>query len=67
MLGLVASVIYAHPVGIRLTSLGIRQVPAETVEAAVAYGATPRQALWKVQVPLAVPNDDARGQPGDQR
>jgi len=53
--GLVASVIYAIPVGIRLTSLGIRQVPAETVEAAVAYGATPRQVLWKVQVPLAVP------------
>ena len=54
--GLVASVIYAVPVGIRLTSLGIRQVPAETVEAAVAYGATPRQVLWKVQVPLAVPS-----------
>ena len=54
--GLVASVIYAVPVGIRLTSLGIRQVPAQTVEAAVAYGATPRQVLWKVQVPLAVPS-----------
>ena len=54
--GLVASVIYAIPVGIRLTSLGIRQVPAETVEAAVAYGATPRQVLWKVQIPLAVPS-----------
>jgi glycine betaine/proline transport system permease protein len=54
--GLVASVIYAVPVGIRLTSLGIRQVPTETVEAAVAYGATPRQVLWKVQVPLAVPS-----------
>ena len=54
--GLIASVIYAIPVGIRLTSLGIRQVPAETVEAAVAYGATPRQVLWKVQVPLAVPS-----------
>jgi len=54
--GLIASVIYAIPVGIRLTSLGIRQVPAETVEAAVAYGATPGQVLWKVQVPLAVPS-----------
>ncbi len=54
--GLVASVIYAIPVGIRLTSLGIRQVPVETVEAAVAYGATPRQVLWKVQVPMAVPS-----------
>ena len=63
--GLVASVIYAIPVGIRLTSLGIRQVPAETVEAAVAYGATPRQVLWKVQVPLARAQHHARRQPGD--
>ena len=62
--GVVASVIYAIPPGIRLTSLGIRQVPAETVEAAVAYGATPRQVLWKVQVPLAVPSIMLGRQPG---
>jgi glycine betaine/proline transport system permease protein len=50
---LVAAVVYALPVGIRLTNLGIRQVPKETVEAAVSLGSTPRQVLWKVQLPLA--------------
>jgi len=51
--GVIAALVYALPPGIRLTNLGIRQVPKETVEAAQAYGATPRQTLWKVQVPLA--------------
>jgi glycine betaine/proline transport system permease protein len=50
---LVASVVYALPVGIRLTNLGIRQVSKATVEAAVSLGSTPRQLLWKVQLPLA--------------
>lgn len=53
--GLVATIIFAMPPMIRLTNLGIRQVPAELVEAAVAFGATPRQILWKVQVPLSLP------------
>ena len=39
----------------RLTNLGIRQVPSETVEAARAFGASPRQLLLKVQLPLALP------------
>ena len=47
---------YALPPGIRLTNLGIRQVPTETVEAAEAYGANRSQTLWKVQVPLAPPS-----------
>jgi glycine betaine/proline transport system permease protein len=51
--GVVASVIYAVPPGIRLTALGIRQVPTETIEAAVSTGATRRQILTKVQLPLA--------------
>jgi len=51
----IAAVIYALPVGIRLTSHGIRGVPKETVEAARAYGSTPRQLLRKVQLPLARP------------
>jgi glycine betaine/proline transport system permease protein len=51
--GVVASVIYAVPPGIRLTALGIRQVPAATIEAAVSTGATNRQILAKVQLPLA--------------
>lgn len=51
--GVIASVIYALPVGIRITNLAIRQVPKETVEAAEAYGSSPVQVLTKVQLPLA--------------
>ena len=51
--GVIASVIYALPPGIRLTALGIREVPAETIEAARSAGATKRQILTKVQLPLA--------------
>ncbi len=54
--GVIASVIYALPPAIRLTDLGIRQVPKEIVEAALAYGTTPRQLLFKVQLPLARPS-----------
>lgn len=50
-----ATVIYAVPPAIRLTSLGIRQVSPNIVEAARSFGTTPRQLLWKVQVPMAVP------------
>lgn len=53
---LVATVIYAMPPAARLTYLGIRQVPAETLEAARAFGSTSRQMLWKVQFPLALPS-----------
>ncbi len=53
--GVIASLVYALPPGIRLTDLGIREVPAATVEASVAYGATPWQTLRKVQLPLARP------------
>lgn len=52
----IAAVIYALPVGIRLTDHGIRGVPRETVEAAEAYGSTKRQLLRKVQFPLARPS-----------
>lgn len=51
----VATVIYAVPPALRLTNLGIRQVSAETIEAARAFGSTPRQILLKVQLPLALP------------
>jgi len=54
--GVIAALVYALPPGIRLTNHGIREVPRETIEAAEAYGATPRQTLWKVQVPLARPS-----------
>jgi glycine betaine/proline transport system permease protein len=52
--GVIASVVYALPPGIRLTALGIREVPPETIEAARSTGATNRQVLTKVQLPLAL-------------
>ena len=54
--GLIAAVVYALPPAIRLTDLGIRQLPAETIEAARSAGATSRQLLTKVQLPLAKPS-----------
>ena len=51
----VATCIYAVPPCIRLTNLGIRQVPADTVEAGRAFGTTPRQLLFRIQIPLAIP------------
>jgi glycine betaine/proline transport system permease protein len=51
--GVVASVLYAVPVVIRLVTSGVRNVPAEAVEAAAAFGATPKQVLVKVKIPLA--------------
>ena len=54
--GVVVTIIFALPPLIRLTNLGIRQVPADPVEAAQAFGSSPRQLLYKVQIPLAMPN-----------
>lgn len=51
----IATVIYAVVPVIRLTSLGIRQVDKEVVEAARSFGSTKRQALFKVQIPQALP------------
>jgi len=53
--GLIAVVIYAIPPLIRLTNLGIREVEQEALEAADAFGATKRQKLFQVQLPLALP------------
>lgn len=52
----IATLIYAIPPAIRLTSLGIRQVAAPTLEAADAFGATRWQRLLNVQLPLALPS-----------
>ena len=52
----VATFIYAVPPCIRLTNLGIRQVPADIVEAGQAFGCTPMQLLFKIQLPLALPS-----------
>ncbi len=53
---IIATVIYAVPPIIRLTDLGLREVNKEVLEAADAFGATPRQRLWKVELPLALPS-----------
>ena len=52
---LLATIIFAIPPVIRLTNLGIRQVDAEIVEAVRSFGASPRQTLFSVQIPLALP------------
>ena len=52
----IATVVFAMPPAIRLTNLGIRQVPAEMTEASIAFGSTPMQMLTKVQLPLALPS-----------
>ena len=54
--GIMASVLYALPPGIRLTNLGIRQVSPHIIEASNAFGATSRQTLIKIQIPLARPS-----------
>ncbi|MEH7124491.1 proline/glycine betaine ABC transporter permease [Bacillus sp. JJ1773] len=53
--GVVASVIFAMPPTIRLTILGIQQVPADIIEATESFGSTTSQRLIKVQLPLAMP------------
>jgi ABC-type proline/glycine betaine transport system permease subunit len=53
--GIMATIIFAMPPVIRLTELGIRQVPEEVVEAALAFGSTPNQMLFRVQLPMAMP------------
>ena len=53
---MVATIIYAVPPVIRLTNIGIRTVDKEAVEASKAFGATPKQVLFDVQLPLAKPS-----------
>lgn len=53
--GAFATIIFAMPPVVRLTGLGIRQVPKNVVEASRSFGATPWQLLYKVQLPLALP------------
>lgn len=52
---LISTVVFAMPPAVRLTMLGIQQVPGETVEAAQAFGSTPSQTLFKVELPLSLP------------
>ncbi|MEU9104318.1 ABC transporter permease/substrate binding protein [Streptomyces xanthophaeus] len=53
--GIIATIIFSLPPGVRMTELGIRQVDAELVEAAEAFGTSPRDTLMRVQLPLALP------------
>jgi glycine betaine/proline transport system permease protein len=53
--GLIATVIFVLPAPIRLTHLGISATPPALLEAVVAFGGTPRQKLWKVEMPYALP------------
>ncbi len=53
--GLIATVIFVLPAPIRLTHLGVTSTPKPLLEAAQAFGATPRQTLWKVELPYALP------------
>nr|WP_237671822.1 ABC transporter permease subunit [Sinorhizobium americanum] len=53
--GVIVTVIFAVAPVIRLTYLGMKQVPGDVVEAMRAFGATESQLLWKAQLPLAMP------------
>ncbi len=53
--GLIATAIFVLPAPIRLTHLGITSTPQSLLEAGEAFGATPRQLLWKVELPYAMP------------
>jgi glycine betaine/proline transport system permease protein len=50
-----ATVIFSMPPVIRLTDLGIRQVPADLIEVGESFGSSSFQMLWKIQLPLALP------------
>ncbi|MEA3316496.1 MAG: proline/glycine betaine ABC transporter permease [Bacteroidota bacterium] len=53
--GVISTIVFALPPAVRLTNLGIRNVPGDVVEASNAFGATKSQLLFKVQLPLAMP------------
>jgi choline ABC transporter permease protein len=53
--GLISTVVFALPAPIRMTQLGVSSVPKPMLEAGQAFGATPLQMLWKVELPSAAP------------
>jgi glycine betaine/proline transport system permease protein len=53
--GIIATIIFAMPPGVRLTELGLRQVDREVVEAGQAFGASPGRILARIKLPLALP------------
>jgi len=54
--GVIATVIFSMPPAIRLTSLGLEHVSKEMIEVGKSFGATPRQLLLKIEIPLALPS-----------
>jgi len=53
--GVVATLVFSLPPAVRMTNLGIRQVPKEIKEAALSFGSTNRQMLLKAELPVAMP------------
>lgn len=53
--GVIATLIFSLPPCVRFTSLGIRQVPSDIREAAISFGANPKQLLFKAELPVALP------------
>ncbi len=53
--GIIATVVYAMVPGVRITALGIREVAEESIEASRTFGASPRQTMFGVRLPLAAP------------
>lgn len=53
--GLISAIVFVVPTPIRLTYVGITNVPRPLIEAGQAFGATPRELLWKVEIPAALP------------
>lgn len=54
--GVISSVIFAMPPAVRMTNLGIKEVPNNLVEAADSFGSTPRQKLFELELPMAKPS-----------
>lgn len=53
--GLISAIVFVVPTPVRLTYVGISNVPRPLIEAGQAFGATPRELLWKVEIPAALP------------
>ena len=53
--GLISTIVFVVPTPVRLTYVGISSVPRPLIEAGQAFGATPRELLWKVEIPAALP------------
>ncbi|EGC84554.1 ABC transporter permease [Anaerococcus hydrogenalis] len=54
--GVISSVIFAMPPAVRMTNLGIKEVPSDLVEAADSFGSTPKQKLFELELPMAKPS-----------